>query len=68
MNSNPWPADGGAQYLYWVNEHWSTAGGCADYRTQSMERDCIRRLIRDYPGMIRAVERAGSVWNIEITA
>jgi hypothetical protein len=33
-----------------------------------MERDCIRRLIRDYPGMIRAVERAGSQWNIEIVA
>jgi len=63
--------DGGvlsAQYLYWVNEHWSTAGGCADYRSQSMERDCIRRLIREYPGMVRAVQRAGSQWNIEIVA
>lgn len=63
--------DGGivsAQYLYWVNEHWTTKGGCTDYRTQQMERDCIRRLTRAYPGMIRAVERAGSQWNVELAA
>ena len=45
--------DGGvvcAQYIYWVNLHWDTAGGCRDYRTQAMERDCIRRLRRAYPG------------------
>jgi hypothetical protein len=63
--------DGGvlsAQYLYWVNEHWTTKGGCADYRSQQMERECIRRLLRAYPGMIRAVERAGSQWNVEIAA
>jgi glycosyltransferase involved in cell wall biosynthesis len=63
--------DGGvlsAQYLYWVNEHWTTEGGCTDYRTQQLERDTIRRLIRQYPGMIRAVERAGSQFNIQIVA
>jgi hypothetical protein len=31
-----------------------------------MERDCIRRLTRAYPGVIRAVERSTNDWAIEI--
>ena len=45
--------DGGvvaAQYLFWENAHWHDKGGCHDYRTQTMERDAIRRLCRTYPG------------------
>jgi hypothetical protein len=63
--------DGGvvcAQYLYWVNLHWDTAGGCKDYRTQAMERDCIRRLRKAYPGLVRVVQRATTQWAIEIAA
>jgi hypothetical protein len=55
-----------AQYLNWTNSHWRDKGGCHDYRTQSMERDCIRRLCKTYPGLVRAVERLGSQWNVEI--
>lgn len=61
--------DGGvvcAQYLYWVNLHWETAGGCKDYRTEAMERDCIRRLRRTYPGIIRIHPHNKSQWAIEI--
>jgi TET-associated glycosyltransferase-like protein len=61
--------DGGvvaAQYLFWENSHWHDAGGCKDYRTQALERDCIRRLCKAYPGLVRAVERAGSEWNVEV--
>lgn len=61
--------DGGvvcAQYLFWENNHWRDLGGCHDYRTQAMERDAIRRLCKAYPGLVRAVERAGSAWAIEI--
>jgi len=57
-----------AQYLYWVNDHWQTPGGCHDYRTQAMERDCIRRLVDTYPGMVRAVQRRTAEWTIEISA
>ena len=57
-----------AQYLHWENLHWTTEGGCKDYRTQAMERDCIRRLCKQYPGLVRAVERAGTEWGIEINA
>ena len=63
--------DGGvvcAQYLYWVNLHWDTAGGCHDYRTQAMEADCIKRLRRAYPGLVRVAQRANSQWAIEIAA
>ena len=48
--------DGGliaARYLYWRNSHWVDVGGFKDYRTQEMERDCIRRLKKQYPGMVR---------------
>jgi hypothetical protein len=61
--------DGGivaAQYLCWVNLHWDTAGGCRDYRTQAMEADCIKRLRRAYPGLVRVAQRANSQWAIEI--
>lgn len=61
--------DGGvlsAQYLFWQNTHWHDPGGCHDYRTEKMERDAISRLVRTYPGLVRAVERATSDWSIEI--
>lgn len=61
--------DGGvlnAQYLFWQNTHYHDPGGCHDYRTETMERDCIKRLCRMYPGLIRAVERSTSNWSIEI--
>jgi hypothetical protein len=63
--------DGGivsAQYLIWVNEHWDTPGGCTDYRTHSIERDCIRRLLSAYPGIVRASHRMGHGYSVEIAA
>jgi hypothetical protein len=63
--------DGGvvsAQYLFWLSEHWDTKGGCFDYRTQGMERDCIRRLLSAYPGIVRASTRAGHAYSVEIAA
>jgi hypothetical protein len=56
----------GVRYLYWVNDHWKTEGGCRDYRTQEMEREAIQRLIRRFPGMIRRVTRGGSTYSIEL--
>jgi hypothetical protein len=61
--------DGGvvsAQYLFWVNNYWHDAGGCRDYRTAPMEADCIRRLRRAYPGLVRVAQRQGHDWAIEI--
>lgn len=55
-----------ARYLFWENHHWETQGGCKDYRTQEMERDAIKRLIRMYPGMIRKIKRGGSEYSIEL--
>jgi hypothetical protein len=54
--------DGGvvaARHLYWVNSHWIDPGGCVEYRTQDLEEECIRKLRRKYPGMIRRVTRGG---------
>jgi len=53
-----------ARYVFWQNEHWKKSGGCVDYRTQAMEADCIRRLMRMYPGMIRQVKKGGSKYSI----
>lgn len=53
--------DGGvvaARYLYWANSHWVDDGGCKDYRTASMEKEMIKKLIENYPGLIRSVTRA----------
>lgn len=58
----------GARYLSWANLHWDTAGGCHDYRTRTMENDCIRRLRRTYPRLVRVRQRANQEWVIEIGA
>jgi hypothetical protein len=61
--------DGGvlaARYLYWENEHWGTEGGCKDYRTQAMEEEAIKMLMRRYKGMIRKITRGGSEYSIEL--
>ena len=56
----------GARYIHWRNDHWKSAGGCKDYRTQEMELMAIRRLMRLYPGMIRKITRGGSEFSIEL--
>lgn len=56
----------GARFICWGNSHWQDAGGCREYRTQQMEEDAIRRLMRMYPGLIRRVTRGGSDYSIEI--
>lgn len=56
----------GARYLFWQNQHWTKAGGCRDYRTQEMEQDCIERLIRMYPGMIRQVKAGKNGYRIKL--
>lgn len=61
--------DGGvlcARYFYWENQHWTTPGGCRDYRTAEMEEKAIFRLMDKYPGMIRRVSRGGSVYSIHL--
>jgi hypothetical protein len=61
--------DGGvvaARYLYWENSHWSDDGGCKDYRTQKMEKECIDRLKAKYPSMVKRIVRGGSEFSIEL--
>lgn len=55
-----------ARYLHWQNSHWGDEGGCKDYRTQSTEAKCIRKLVKEYPGMIRQIKRGGSEYSIEL--
>ena len=61
--------DGGvvaARYFYFECEHWTTEGGCKDYRTQEMEADAIGRLIKKYGPCIRQIKRHGSEYSIEL--
>lgn len=55
-----------ARFCFWENRHWSDDGGCKDYRTGKMEKDCIDRLIELYPGLIRRVSRGGSGYSIDL--
>ena len=57
----------GIKYLYWQNNHLTDNGGCKDYRTVQMERDCIKKLIKMYPGMISKVKRKGTMFSIDLT-
>jgi len=54
------------RYLHWENEHWTTDGGCKDYRTIEMERDAIKRLIKLYPNMISSAKRKANEFTIKL--
>ena len=56
----------GIKYLYWANKHYKDEGGCKDYRTVKMERECIKKLIEMYPGMIAKVKRKGSAFSLSL--
>ena len=56
----------GIRYIHWENEHWTTEGGCKDYRTIDMERDAIKKLIKMYPGMISSAKRKANEFTIQL--
>lgn len=55
-----------ARHLHWQNKHWETDGGCKDYRTATMEAECIKKLVAKYPGMVRQIVRGGCAYSIEL--
>tara|TARA_R110002051_G_scaffold324860_2_gene424198 strand:- start:1547 stop:2263 length:717 start_codon:yes stop_codon:yes gene_type:complete len=56
----------GIRYLHWENEHWGTEGGCKDYRTIDIERECIKKLIKQYPKMIKNAKRKNNEFCIKL--
>ena len=56
----------GIRYLHWENEHWTTEGGCKDYRTVEMEKKAIKDLVKLYPGMIRSAKRKANTFTIQL--
>ena len=56
----------GIRYLHWENEHWTTPGGCRDYRTIEMEKKAIKDLIQMYPNMIASAKRKANEFTIKL--
>jgi hypothetical protein len=56
----------GIRYIHWENEHWTTPGGCKDYRTIEMERKAIKDLIKLYPNMVRSAKRKANEFTIQL--
>lgn len=56
----------GLRYLHWENEHWTTPGGCKDYRTIDMEKKAIKDLIRLYPNMVKSAKRKANEFTIQL--
>ena len=54
------------RYLHWENEHWTTEGGCKDYRTLEMEKEAIKNLHKLYPNMIRSAKRKANQFTIQL--
>lgn len=54
------------RYLFWSEKHWTTDGGCADYRHEKVERDAINRLLKLYPKRVRKVSKKGNVYDIRL--
>lgn len=56
----------GVRYICWENHHWDTNGGCGDYRTDALERECINKLIKKYPSFVKSVTRRNSNYCIRL--
>ncbi len=56
----------GIRYIHWENDHWQKDGGCKDYRTVQVEKDCIKKLIAKYPGMVRSAKRKANEFTIQL--
>ena len=56
----------GIRYLHLENEHWKTEGGCKDYRTVKIEKECIKKLIKQYPNMIKNAKRKNNEFCIKL--
>jgi hypothetical protein len=56
----------GIRYLHWENDHWGKDGGCKDYRTITMEKEAIKKLIKMYPNMIKSAKRKANEFTIEL--
>lgn len=56
------------RYLYWNEKHWTTDGGCADYRHEKVEMDAIRRLMKLYPKRVRKVRKHNNVYDIRLNS
>jgi len=41
------------RHFFWSVKHWNNQGGCVDYRTDEMEKNCIEKLKKRYPFMIK---------------
>jgi len=55
-----------ARFLIWENTHWGDEGGCKDYRTQTKEKNAIKKLVQMYPGFIRQVKKTGNEYLIKL--
>jgi len=56
----------GIRYIHWENEHWTTEGGCKDYRTIDMEKEAIKELIKMYPNMIKSAKRKANEFTVQL--
>ena len=56
----------GVRYIHWENEHWTTDGGCKDYRTIQMEKEAIKMLNKQYPSMIAKAKRKANEFTITL--
>ena len=52
------------RYLHWENDHWGKDGGCKDYRTIEMEKEAIKKLIKQYPSMIKSAKKKANEFTI----
>lgn len=56
----------GIRYLHWENEHWTTDGGCKDYRTVEIEKKAIKDLVKLYPNMVSSAKRKANKFTIQL--
>jgi glycosyltransferase involved in cell wall biosynthesis len=57
-----------ARFAHWENRHWTTPGGCTEYRTTAVEDEAMNLLAKMYPGTFKRMPgRGGGVHSIKLT-
>lgn len=52
--------------LFMQHEHTQTNGGCRDSKRIDKEKEAIKKLIKEYPGMIKEAKHRGTSFSIQL--
>lgn len=52
--------------LFMQHEHTQSVGGCRDSKRIDKEKEALKMLLKDYPGMIKEAKHRGTMFAIQL--